>query len=119
MEKQNKFDFLLKKCYYISVKGAKMGIKVTEQIIKEINERYAACGVKAKVARELGISAGTVSKYIIKDYVPEVKRVYKRFSGEIPDIVEKDFDIPDWSVLCKYSDEERAAILELQKEILV
>ena len=96
-----------------------MAVKVTETLIKEINERYAVLKVKAKVARELGISAATVSRYIIDGYVPENQRTFVRFNKEIPDINEKDFAIQDWSVLCKYTDEERTELVELQKEIMI
>lgn len=96
-----------------------MAIKVTETLIKEINERYAVLKVKAKVARELGLSPATVSKYIIDGYVPENQRTFVRFNKEIPDINEKEFAIQDWSVLCKYTDEERAELTELQKEIMI
>lgn len=96
-----------------------MAVKVTETLIKEINERYAVLKVKAKVARELDISAATVSRYIIDGYVPESQRTFVRFNKEIPDINEKDFAIQDWSVLCKYTDEERAELVELQKEIMI
>lgn len=96
-----------------------MAIKVTEDIIRQINERYAVLKVKAKVARELGLSAGTVSKYIIDGYIPESQRNFTRFNKDIPDFDEKIFAIDDWSVLCKYTEEERAELAELQKEILV
>lgn len=44
---------------------------ITNEKIKEINDLYYVLGVKAQVAREMGISASTVSKYIIDGYIPE------------------------------------------------
>lgn len=45
--------------------------KITKEKVKEINDLYYVLGVKAQVARELGISASTVAKYIVEGYVPE------------------------------------------------
>lgn len=44
---------------------------ITNEKIKEINDLYYTLGVKAQVAREMGISASTVSKYVIDGYIPE------------------------------------------------
>ena len=94
-----------------------MANKITQENIIEINELYAKYGVKAKVARELGISAGTVSKYIIKDYVPLAQRNIKRFNGEIPELDTFMFCRDDWSILCELTSQERRDLEELQKEI--
>lgn len=93
--------------------------RITEEQIKQINELYAKYGIKAKVARELGISAGTVSKYIIAGYIPEANRKIVRFNKDIPDLDERTFVIEDWSILCELSDEERKNLKELQTEISV
>lgn len=46
----------------------------TPENIEKINELYYELGVKAEVARQLGCSAATVSKYIQKGYIPQSKR---------------------------------------------
>lgn len=48
--------------------------RITEQQKIQINELYAKYGVKAQVARELGISAASVSRYIIPNYIPIAQR---------------------------------------------
>lgn len=49
--------------------------RITEEQKVLINELYCKYGVKAQVARELGISAASVSRYIIPNYVPQGQRV--------------------------------------------
>lgn len=48
--------------------------RITEEQKTLINELYCKYGVKAQVARELGISPASVSRYIIPDYVPQGAR---------------------------------------------
>ena len=62
-----------------------MAIKVTPEIIEQINELYCQIGVKSQVAKIIGCSASTVSKYIIKDYKPKAERVEITFDGEPDD----------------------------------
>ena len=45
--------------------------KITDEIKEQINELYCELGVKSHVAKALGISASTVSKYIVDGYVPK------------------------------------------------
>ena len=51
-----------------------MAARITPEKIEMINELYAQCGVKKRVAEALGISPSTVSKYIIAGYIPKDKR---------------------------------------------
>lgn len=41
--------------------------KITEEIIEDINKRYANCKNMSQVARELGISSSTVKKHLTED----------------------------------------------------
>ena len=91
---------------------------ITKEKIKEINELFYILGVKAQVAREMGISASTVSKYIIEGYVPEemierkeidLVEIRRRIEEFIPD-VEKGFDLT-------LSEEEKEEVEELWKEL--
>ena len=43
--------------------------KITDEVIEQINELYCELKVKSHVAKALGISASTVSKYIVPNYV--------------------------------------------------
>ena len=49
----------------------------TPENIEKINKLYYEIGVKAEVARQLGCSAATVSKYIISGWMPP---------SELPDV---------------------------------
>ena len=62
-----------------------MAIKVTPEVIEQINELYCQIGIKSQVAKIIGCSASTVSKYIIKDYKPKAERVEITFDGEPDD----------------------------------
>lgn len=43
--------------------------RVTEEMKVQINELYLQLGVKSHVAKQLGISSSTVTKYLIPNYV--------------------------------------------------
>lgn len=94
--------------------------KVNIEDIIEINELYLKLKVKAEVARRTGFSASTVSKYIIKDYKSkEEKEKEEKFNLPIMDLNFKDFCIPDWSVLCNLSEEEKEELKEFGKEVMI
>jgi hypothetical protein len=100
-----------------------MATKITTDIIKQINELYIKLGTYAAVARELGIAASTVKKYVVADYRPISERTIKKFdpivdmptsfSTEIFDNVENFGD------LCSLSDEEALEIVELWEELSI
>lgn len=92
-----------------------MAIKVTPEIIKQINVRYAECHNKAQVAREIGCSAGTVSKYIIPDYEICTQRQTVKIDDLPPCNWEKFRG--DLAELCCLSDEEKEEMKALWKEI--
>lgn len=97
-----------------------MGAKRVQQhdIIK-MNELYLQIGTYAGVAREVGFSAGTVKRYIQEDYIAKdqmEKIEYIEFN--IPSM--KSIKYPNnWNDFLKLTDEEKIAIKELQKTILL
>lgn len=93
-----------------------MAAKTSPEMIEKINELYAVCGIKAKVARELGISASTVTKYLIPEYKPKVVEVP---AFDKPIVLDITMFKGDLSKLCELSEEEWADLKKLQKEILI
>lgn len=97
--------------------------RITDEQKIQINELYLELGVKAQVARAMGISASSVSKYIIPNYVSQKDRHIKKFEGQptgfSKDILEietlKDF----CAALVRLSKEEKEDLIELQKEIFI
>ena len=61
-----------------------MANRITEEQKLEINKLYYEIGVKSRVAKIMGISAASVSKYIIPGWKPEEERSIKKFEGEVP-----------------------------------
>ena len=57
-----------------------MATKITTDMIKQINELYIKYKTYAAVARELGIAASTVKKYVVEDYRPIEEREIKKFN---------------------------------------
>ena len=94
-----------------------MAARTSPETIEKINELYAVLGVKSKVAKELGISPATVTKYLIPNYVPKAAADIPAFDKPI------DLDITmfkgDLSKLCELSEEEWKDLKEFQKEILI
>lgn len=64
-------------------------VKITDEVIEQINELYCELKVKSHVAKALGISASTVSKYIVPNYVCKADRVVEVFSGR-PSVISVD-----------------------------
>lgn len=91
--------------------------RVTKEDIKNINELYLKFGVKAKVARELGFSPATVSKYIIPDYKPTAQLKIRKFTGDLPNFDPTLFRIKSWEPLLTLSDEEFIGVKELWEEL--
>lgn len=61
-----------------------MASRITEEQKLEINKLYYEIGVKSRVAKIMGISAASVSKYITPGWKPEEERSIKKFEGEVP-----------------------------------
>ena len=93
-------------------------MKVTKEDIVNFNELYLKLKTYAAVARQTGFSASTVSKYIIKGYVPQSQIEKKNFTlSQIPEEVE--YNIVDKQTYLTLSTEEYEQIKELWKELLV
>jgi transposase-like protein len=59
-----------------------MAVKVTPQMIEEMNEAYLVAKTYAAVARQFEISPTTVRKYIISDYKSRASIVKQVLSAE-------------------------------------
>ena len=94
-----------------------MAKRVTQEDIIKINELYLKLKNKSAVAREIGFSPSTVSKYIIADYKPAAAIERKKFEGELPEFDESIFEIEDWTPLLNISDAEMDEICELWGEL--
>jgi hypothetical protein len=94
--------------------------RVTQEDIKRFNELYYKYKTYAEVARQTGFSAGTVSKYVDKNYVPIDDAKKKTFDGEIND---SNFDIlaaaDAWGSLLSLSPEELTELNDLWNEIAI
>jgi hypothetical protein len=94
--------------------------RVTQEDIKRFNELYYKYKTYAEVARQTGFSAGTVSKYVDKNYVPIDDTKKKVFGGEIND---SNFDIfaatDVWGSLLSLSLEELTELNDLWNEIAI
>lgn len=93
-----------------------MAPRTSPETIEKINELYAVLGVKSKVAKELGISPATVTKYLIPNYVPKAAAVP---AFDKPITLDITMFKGDLSKLCELSEEEWADLKELQKEIMI
>lgn len=63
--------------------------KINKEIIEQIPILYKKYGVKARVAKELGISASTVSKYLNLYAGAEAANEPKKRVKITPEIIEK------------------------------
>ena len=96
-----------------------MATKVTQELISKMVELYNKLGTYAAVARELGVSASTCSKYIKIVQEEEKNRIkaaknFIPFDKEIKSIEEIKID---WNDCCFLDEEEVREIEELWKEI--
>lgn len=100
-----------------------MAAKITDEQKIQINELYLELGVKAQVARALGVSAASVSKYIIPNYVSQKDRIIEKFEGQPTEISNDILNIEDKAefatALISLSKEEKEDLKKLQKEIFI
>ena len=89
---------------------------IDQDKIKEINISYIKNKTYAAVARELGIAASTVKKYIIPKFTLEVTEV--KFNKPIPEASEITMNYND-NDICTLSEEEFNEIKELWKECMM
>ena len=95
-------------------------MKITDEVIEQINELYLECGVKAQVARIVGCSPATVTKYIIPGYVSKANQ------AELPSFDESKIVGPAYYTsyqqlmdACKLTEEEWNEMKEIQKGVMV
>lgn len=96
--------------------------RITEEMKVQINELYYRLGVKAQVARELGISPASVTRYLIPNYVPAAARqvIECNATPTIPiDFINALAEGCDFAELTKLTAAEQAEMEELRKEIYV
>lgn len=96
--------------------------RITEEMKVQINELYYRLGVKAQVARELGISPASVTRYLIPNYVPAADRqvIECNATPTIPiDFINALAEGGDFVELTKLTAAEQTEMEELRKEIYV
>lgn len=96
-----------------------MAVKVNEELINRMLELYKELKTYAAVAREIGVSASTCSKYIKaalseQKNKEEAQKNFIPFDKEIKSIEEISIV---WEDCCHLSDEEVKEITDLWKEI--
>lgn len=101
-------------------------MKITPEIAEQINILYFKLGTKAAVAREIGCSPATVSRYIIPNFkLPEKKTAYT-FDGHVGNSewlidIFKMFDDPSARLceLCILGKNEWEDMKKLQEDIYI
>lgn len=98
-----------------------MAQRVTQDDIIKMNNLYLQLHTYAAVAREVGFSASTVKKYIIKNYAPPAKLVKQEFHlSDLPKSNYTAFNmVKNWGDMCVLSDKEKEEIKELWKELAI
>ena len=96
-----------------------MARRVTNEDIKLMNDIYYRTKSYAETARQTGWSAGTVSKYVDKNYAPPAQTETVRVDMSIlPTEFNTDiFNIPNLGDLCVLTEDEKEDITNLWKEL--
>lgn len=91
-----------------------------QQIIT-INELYYKYKNYAQVGREVGMSAPTIKKYIVPNYIPIDELLIHQFTRkDVPEVDLSKFEnLDNWGDLCVLSDEEKKEMIKLWKELPV
>lgn len=96
-----------------------MAARITEDQKIQMNILYQELKTYAAVARSMGVSASTVKRYIIPDFInPEELTITTIQIDELPPVDIDKFKQP-FGNLCILSDEEKEEIKELWEELLV
>lgn len=97
--------------------------KLTDDIIKQIQELYKELGVYSQVAKRLKVSAASVSKYVkLAQEVEQCEQAEKtEFQGDIKDIKDilKPQNSDEWKKILEWTPEEWAECDKLRKEGVV
>jgi hypothetical protein len=98
-------------------------MKITPEIAEQINKLYREIGVKSQVAKIIGCSPSTVSRYIVEDYAENTMPIVG-FSKSIGNcdsfkatIAELGGGAIGFCKACNLTEAEKLDLLELQKEI--
>lgn len=101
-------------------------MKITPEIAEQINILYLKLGTKAAVAREIGCSPATVSKYIVPNFKPSEEKTSYTFDGTIGNAnklstILSITPLPAREVcrLCLLSEEEWREIKEIQEGLCI
>lgn len=86
---------------------------IDQNKIKEINILYIKYKTYAAVARELGIAASTVKKYIIPNFTLDVSKI--EFNSPIPEPKRIEYS----EKICDLTEEEFEEVKELWKEMMM
>ena len=89
--------------------------KVTPSDVERFAELYAKLGSYAAVARETGFSASTVSNHL--KAIPKNPTFKVEFNGELNPPSMEYWMRESWNEIISLSDEEKAEIKELWKEV--
>ncbi len=89
--------------------------RTSSETIKKINELYFVLGIKSQVAKRLGISPATVSKYIDPNYKPDNQLILSDIPDYNVNLNLADFD-KDWCEILQISQEEIDEIEKFRKE---
>ena len=94
--------------------------KVSKEDIIQMNELYQKLGSYAAVAREIGFSASTVSKYVDKNYKKVDEATIIRYQGDLPEfVIEEVSAYENLGDLCILDDEEEAELQILWGEMQI
>ena len=97
-----------------------MARKVTTDDIKQFNELYYKYKSFAEVARQTGWSAGTVSRYVDKNYQPVAADSVQHFASDILPLDEESIkNCLDIGAACVLSDEEKIEVEQMWKELAI
>lgn len=89
--------------------------RITEEQKVQINELYYVNHNKAQTARELGISASSVTKYLIPDYVPIAKRTPVQPFNKTPEGCQDFIEYALWGKLNEILTLNESEKIELDK----
>ena len=97
-----------------------MATRITEDQKIEMNVLYKELKTYAAVARAMGVAASTVKKYIIPDFInPQEIQENIIQVNELPPLDINVFQNTSFGDLCLLSEDEKAEMPDLWKEILI